>query len=197
MRVRSVFLLLSLAVVVIACDDQPLTLDMALSAKDGSDVTSVFEGCGKITDGYLFCRIAENSPPTTKIKIHFPDINCSRDSCIKFQFYRPDGSDGYGAAVQKGQTEASLTVADLIGHSGPVTMDDSNEYQVAVDVAFSVKGQEHYMRADGLVRLWVYDEAYTRLFCADPETGWMKQISENCHAYYSTQYRTRVCGEGC
>lgn len=184
--------------VLCGCDDLPRAVDFSVSAQEGRDVTTIFGGCGEgFQDGYLFCRHIEGVEPKGEITMHFPEVSCDREACIEFQFFNLDGSPGFGGAIDRGDTRASVPLHRIVGHKNPLSVEnDDGEYQLAVKVYYSSPdGLERQMRADGLLRLWVFRQDYQRLFCNDPERGWSEKLDRHCRAEFSTGYRSTLCGE--
>jgi len=192
------FVGIAVLLVLSGCNELPRAVDFSVSAQEGRDVTAIIAGCGKgFQDGYLFCRHIEGVAPNGEITMHFPEVDCSREACVEFQFFNLDGSPGFGGSVARGDTSISVPLHRIVGHQNPLKVEtDDGEYQLAVKVYYkSGDGLERQMRADGLLRLWVFDETYQRLFCNDPERGWTQKLDGGCEAQFSTGYRSTLCGE--
>jgi len=179
----------------VGCKEIPDALDLSLSAEEGKDATAIFEGCGVKTDGYLFCRVWEESSTDREIKIHLPKVECDRDNCVEIQIINLDGSPGMGVGVPKGSTEASFKLSQML-NSDEVDRSHDGEYRVLARTYFKgPDGIQRQSRFSGAFRLWVLKKNYQRVVCNDPERGWTKDLNKNCTAEYTTSMRAALCGE--
>lgn len=180
--------------VMVGCKEIPEKIDLSLSAEEGKDITAIFEGCGKKTDGYMFCRLAEGSSADRNIIVHLPKVHCTRNNCVELQFIQRDGSLGYGVGIP--EDEVSIPISKIID-SETVEKIHDGEYRVLARIWYIGSDEiERQVRFSGAIRLWVVKKEYQQLVCNDPERGWKKNIGGGCSAEYSTQMRTALCG-GC
>lgn len=179
------------------CTQVPI--DQAVSAAEGNDYVVTLSGYGnKSTKGYLFAQANEKASTEGTIGLTFPNVTCKRDSCIRFQFFRKDGSAGYAGALRKGEISSALKLSDIIGHSGEVVSRDEGEYRVIAQVFYvGTDGSEYSMIGSGFVRLNVLSELYRPVACDDPNIAWKVKAGDKCEAQYTTVYRSALCGSGC
>lgn len=173
-----------------------LVIDKAVSAVDGNDYTIVLGGFGATAQkGYLFAQLREGQSVDGAISLYFPATECKRESCAKYQFFRPDGSTGPAASIGKGFTSASLSVSELVGHADPITRNDEGEYPLWVIAYFTGPDAIEYSTVvRGFVRLNVLRADYRPLVCADPAKAYSVEIAKDCSAEYSTAGRSVICG---
>ena len=192
-------LLGSLALAFAAC--QSIPMDRSVSAAEGRDVTVTLEGCQEgPKNGYLFCRSQEGSGSGSLLTLTVPPLSCSDDrtSCAQFQFFRKDGSTGYGGGIPKGQNHANFTVGQVIGTSDDIQEFHDGEYRVEVIAFFQDNdGMEHSRTGSGLVRVKVLRRDYVPALCDAPEIAWKVDLKKDCQAHITTQYRSAICGKGC
>jgi hypothetical protein len=179
----------------VACNE-PDSFDLSMTALEGGDVTALFSGCGgSFRQGYLFCRYHEGAVPQNPIVIHVPKVDCKRDNCIEYRFFRKDGSVGYSAGIPAKQTRSEVPISAITGAERQ-GMEHDGEYIVQVRVWFLDRhGYEHHMIGEGLVRIFIVREGYVVMGCQSPERGWAEKIGD-CSLEHSTGYRTALCG-GC
>lgn len=181
---------------VFGCDEHPEAFDLSMSAEKGGDITAVLGGCGgTFRSGYLFCRLREGALPTDKIVLKFPKIDCKRENCIEFRFFRKDGSVGHTQGIKARQTQAVVPLHKIVGTEQPLSMDEDGEYLLQVRAWFlDNAGYEHNMIGEGLIRVFIVREGYVVIGCNSPERGWEERVG-SCFIEHSTGYRTAVCGE--
>lgn len=174
-------------------------IDRAISAQGGNDYVAVLSGYGQASrKGYLFLQANERASVAQPITMTFPKVDCKRESCVRFQFFRKDGSAGYAGAVAKGQASVSFPLSAILGKETALDSTDEGEYSVISQVYFlAPDGQEYSMIGNGFVRVNVVSVNYRPLACNDPSVAWKSPAGPNCEAQYSTGFRTAVCGKGC
>lgn len=179
---------------------QHLPQDQSAIASEANDPTVQFSGFGAVSKkGYLFIQVNEKAAVTGPIGLVVPKLNCDRDSCVRFQFFRKDGSSSdLAGGIPKNQTSVSFQLGDLVGHTGDVLMTDDGEYSCAMQ--FFYKGEdgiEHTMILSGFIRVNVVSAAYRAVECNSPSRAWKVKLNENCEAQFTTSGRSVACGEGC
>ena len=179
-------------VIIVSC---AIPLDSGMSAIDGRDFTIGIVGCGETGASHILCRVTEGGGTGEVIRLIFPPLDCSRASCVEFQFWRKDNSPGYAGSVKKGQTEALIRVSDIVGHADRILSSDDGEYSVSARGYFTNDGQEFSALGDGFVRLLVLSPGYKRLSCGDPNSAWSVEIKKGCTIEYSSRFRSTLCGK--
>lgn len=176
-----------------------IPMDRSVSAAEGNDYVVVLSGAGQhSTKGYLFAQVNEKTAVNGVYTLTFPATSCTRDSCIRYQFFRKDGSAGYAGAIPKGQTLAQVRLSDIVGHDGQVMRSDDGEYTLVAQVFYQgADGQEYSMIGNGFIRVNVLSELYRPVACGDPNIAWKVKTPDNCEAQYTTVFRSTVCGEAC
>lgn len=176
-----------------------IPMDASVSAAEGNDYVVTLSGYGnKSTKGYLFVQANEKAASNGLVTLTFPNVKCKRDSCVRFQFFRKDGSAGYAGAIPNNQFQTSFPISSLIGHTDPIVSHDEGEYRVVAQVFYvGTDGTEYSMIGNGFVRLNVLSELYRPVACNDPNIAWKVKAADNCEAQYTTVYRAALCGSGC
>lgn len=176
-----------------------IPFDRSVSAQEGNDYVVILSGFGnKSTKGYLFAQANEKATTQGVLTLTFPVVTCKRDSCVRFQFFRKDGSAGYAGALPQGQWSANLKLSDVVGHTDPVVSTDEGEYRVVAQVYYvGTDGTEYSMIGNGFVRLNVLSELYRPVACNDPNIAWKVKTGDNCEAQYTTVFRSALCGGVC
>lgn len=176
-----------------------LMVDRSASAATSRDDTVQLQGGGKVSQkGYLFFQKKEGTPLTDAITLLVPNNTCKRDSCARYIFFRKDGSQGVSAGIPRGQTKAIVSLADLVGHSGPSVASDDGEYSTIIQLFYiGQDGEEYSVLMNGFVRLNVLSKGYDPVGCNDPAIAWHVQAGDNCDAQFTTAGRSVSCGEGC
>lgn len=194
----SLFLMLTTATFVLKCSSIPID-HSALAAVSG-DKTIILQGGGAVSrKGYLFFQKKEGTDLMDPVALIAQQDSCKRDSCIRYQFFRKDGSAGLAkGGIPKGLSRAEFTLADLVGHPGPATMDDDGEYSAVVQVYYlGSDGQEYSILFNGFVRLNILSKGYDPVGCSDPAIAWHLKVIDSCEAQFTTAGRAVVCGKGC
>lgn len=183
-------------VVVVALGCAQVALDPMMSAAEGNDLTVGFSGCGsKASKGYLFCPKKSGSNPSESLQLIFPGVECKREFCTRFQFFRKDGSEGFGGALKAKESILGLDLSKLLPE-GMVTDASDGEYLVAVKQYFiGDDGREYLSVAKGLVRVLVTNEKYQPMVCNDPNMAWSVQVSKKCTLQFTSSLRSVLCGE--
>jgi hypothetical protein len=193
----SIFLLAFLCMGVSQCAQIPI--DRSVSAAEGNDYVVVLSGYGnKSTKGYLFAQTNEKASTDGVLTITFPKVSCKRDSCVRFQFFRKDGSSGYAGALKSGETSTTFKLSDIVGHTDPVVPTDEGEYRIVSQVFYlGTDGTEYSMIGNGFVRVNVLSELYRPVACDDPNIAWKVQTVDKCEAQFTSVFRSALCGGGC
>lgn len=195
MKSLSIFI----AYILMASSCQSVPIDPSVNAAEAGARTAIVGGCGsKGNSKYLYCEENQGNSLSEKVTIFVPLVDCNRDSCSRFQFFRKNGSNGPSGAIAKGKVSATITLSDITGHEGNVTAEDDGEYGVLIQTFYlGQDGQEFSMLAKGLVRVSVVSDSYRPMACNDPNTAWSSKIVDKCEAQFTTAYRSVICGSGC
>lgn len=175
-----------------------IPIDRAMSAEAGGDASVIF--CGpdaKCHQHYVYVQLRATASPTDLIRLHVPGVNCSRVECVRWQIIDPSGSFGAGGGIKRGQTEADITIGQVIGSSSPIGAGADNEWRIKVDVYYNDSaGAEHLVTQHGLIRIEVLDAAYVPIGCNDPNVAWEAPLdgAGKCKGQWTTQLRTALCG---
>jgi hypothetical protein len=177
---------------------QTLPIDKALSAERGGAATVVLCGFGKCSRGLLFVQIQNTSATTAPIELKMDEkYKCGRDACVKFQWFHPDGRQGYSGSIPDGQDTARFKLGDVIA-SPEVMPDHDDEWLIKVVVWFKDNdGEIRKKYGFGFLRVNVVAKDYEFLSCGDPSTAWRVELKENCEVDYSTGFRSAICGHQC
>ena len=174
-----------------------LRLDSSMSALDGNVASVVLcglgEGCRK---GMLFTQAPEGSSAVRTIELKVPPAQCERDHCIKFQFFNPDGTEGYSGSIERGKTNTTFLLKDIV-KSDTLRLDHDAEWLVKVKVWFKDGDVdvERTMMGWAFLRVNVISPEYEFLSCEDPEAGWDLEHAPGCDIYFSSRFRSSICGD--
>lgn len=173
--------------------------DTSAIAVEGNDQTIILQAPGgQSQKGYLFLQQNEGTLPSDVISLIVPKVTCKRDSCVRFKFFRKDGSAGFTAGIPKGDTRFNIKLSDIVGHSDGVSAQDEGEYSAVVQIYFlKDDGFEYSMLQNGFVRLNVLSKGYAPVGCNDPSVAWISRVKDQCEAQFTTAGRSAVCGSGC
>lgn len=169
------------------------------SALEADDPTLVLCSEGRCQSGYLFFRRTAGVGTDTEIVLNLgaKGLKCKKDSCVRFQVFNPDGSQGYSGSIPQGEDEAIFTLGDVIG-SDEVRLTDDHEWLIKAVIHYlDPSHNEREALAFGYIRLTVQAAGYQRLACGDPDIAWRVKLQRNCEAHYSTGMRGGACGGGC
>lgn len=190
-------LLALLSVSATTCSHIPT--DSSAQAAQSGDDTIQLQGLGAASQrGYLFVEKTLGTDAVDAMALIVPGVDCSEASCVRFQFFRKDGTPGMGGGIPKGQTLFGFKLSDLLGHPGPVAQSDDGEYSGSVQVLFKgADGLEHQAFYNGFVRLLVLQPGYSPVGCGDPAVAWHVSAAKNCDVQFTTAGRSMACGKGC
>lgn len=167
------------------------------TAHEMGDSSVVMDGCGEgPNSGYLFCRANDGVESNQFIRIHIPDANCDRDSCVSWRTLRKNGTISAVGSVNKGETSVMIPLSVLMDYKGPITKKQEGEYGVQIRVFHEDgDGLKRAVIADGIVRVWGVDKNYAPMACDDPKLGWKLKIDPKCSVHYSSGLRSKLCGD--
>lgn len=173
--------------------------DQAVSAADGNDYTVIMSGYGtKSQKGYLFVQLKDTASIDLPVTLYFPPIQCDRESCIEYRFFRLDGSDGVTGGIPKGKESIEIPLNQILGHEGQANPNDDGEYGLSTRVYFKLAdGRETSIKGNGFIRVNILGQDYHAIGCNDPNVAWHLKLSKNCEAQFTTRYRTALCGTDC
>jgi hypothetical protein len=176
-----------------------LVLDRSAYAAAAHDETVQLQGGGAASQkGYLFFQKKEGTPMTDTVTLIVPKNTCKRDSCARYQFFRKDGSQGFGAGIPRGENTAVIPLATIVGHDGVSAITDDGEYSAIVQLFYlGPDGNEYSTLMNGFVRLNVLSKGYDPVGCNDPSIAWRVKAADNCEAQFTTAGRSVACGTGC
>lgn len=156
--------------------------------------TLVMQGCGKISDRYLFCDVEEGVPSTIPISIHFPELKCVYESCGVVEVIQ-NGRTVYQASLKKGQSSIKFLLKDLIDQKEAIGFDEDTEFQIIGRFFVTINRTTYSATATGPLRLWVYARGYSHISCNDPNVFTSRKLTQTCSAQYTSKFRTALCGD--
>lgn len=177
---------------------QTIPYDKAMSAMDGNAATVILCGLGeKCRKGMLFTQKRAGTLLKDEIRLVTGVLDCDLDSCVRFQLWRLDGSQGFSGAIPKGESEAKFTLAQVVGDEQEELLPIHNgEYLIKVKFIFKdADGNEMSTFGFGFIRVNVLNASYQAMGCDDPAVAWSVSPLEGCDVQHSTRYRTALCGE--
>lgn len=174
-----------------------IPLDPSMSAALAGDKTIEFQGAGsKSKKGYLFVQKRDGAPVNEDLAFVLPDLDCKRESCVSFQFFRKDGTPGLSGGVKKGEKIHPFSLALVVGHDGVTLPSDEGEYSAVIRIYFTgPDGQEYSALQNGFVRLNVLAKGYVPLGCDDPNAAWKVSVDKDCEAQFTSAGRSVNCGD--
>lgn len=188
-----IVLLCALTLGVNQCASIPV--DSSAMAATAGDKTIVFEGADSVsTKGYLFIQKTAGTLPIENITLIVPPTNCKRANCVEYQFFRKDGTPGFGGGIPVGVTQAQVKLSDIVGHTDAVTeANDDAEYSAIVRFYYvGNDGTEYSVLQNGFIRVNVLAVGYTALPCNSPQAAWTVAVGP-LKALYSTAGRSALC----
>lgn len=176
-----------------------IVLDSSVSAAEGNDPTIILAGYGaKAQKGYLFVQLSEGSDTNGGVQLIVPKLDCARESCVRYQFFRKDGSFGPGGGIKKGFTATTIPLTSILGHAAPLVVQDEGEYSAVIQLYWKGgDGKEYSQLIDGFVRVNVLKKGYRPVGCNDPMIGWKVKAADACEVQFTSAGRSTVCGAGC
>jgi len=178
-----------------------IPIDKAMSAEEGREASVTLcglgEGCHK---GMLFKQIQSGSVASGIIELKMPKFDCDFESCVRFQVFMPDGSQGYSGGIRKGETSASFLLSDVLQHETVLYPDHDEEYALKVKAWYKYKDSDGDVRRDSMlsrafIRINPVHEAYQFMGCDDPMAAWGVNLSKKEKAQYSSRFRGAKCGK--
>lgn len=173
-----------------------IPIDESMSAERGNAATIILcDLDGTCHKGYAFAQLRNGSGLTRAFTFKAPELNCDEESCVRWQLWRLDGSQGASGAVDKKGGLVPLSVGAVVGSEDVLQPHHDGEYLF--------KAKFFWNDADGLplssigwafIRINVVDAQYQFMGCNDPASAFKTELTESCSAQYSTAFRSALCG---
>lgn len=178
---------ISLALTAAQCT-KGVRLDSAMGAVDANDNTAFIDGCGnQPIVGYTYCRISEGDASNLSISLKVPPSECaSKDACVFYTIFFPNGEPSLGGSIHKGQTSQEIKWETLI-KKPKFEIGDRGFWGVRVEIHyFDLDGNERISTVDGEIRLRVLKKDYLPLHNSKDDPNFVWIWNEGDHTYRMT-----------
>jgi len=192
------FLLLPLVILLASCSSKSRKVfDLQKSAVESRSLSAILSGCSMSPAlGYLYCEVREGSSFNQKIFLHFPKLECQKESCIEVIWLHKSQNFTASKALEKNEFTTSFLLSDIVGHQNQASLSDDGEYQVLISGWFEGEdSSEFHFQSKGILRLRIIEDDFFPLVCKGIDTAWKLDLSDSCQAHYSTKMRANLCGE--
>lgn len=187
------FLVLILAFILTSCDS--IKIDEAMSAVEGRDKTALIESCGtQLIVGFTYCRVTEGSSANKSIVLVAPITNCSKDSCVFYKFFSPNGEIIFGGSFPKNSNKIQVKWSDLVKRE-TFSAGDRGYWGMIYEIYWNdSEGREMVTMSEGELRLRVVKEGYKPLHEVkdDPNFTWFYNDQSGVEVKMTTGARAYV-----